>query len=60
MASALMGSLQFALATLTGAVVGLWHDGSSLPLAVVMTVCGVGAWLSHRVLVRPAMAWHQS
>jgi DHA1 family bicyclomycin/chloramphenicol resistance-like MFS transporter len=54
MASALMGSLQFALATLTGAAVGIWHDGSSLPLAVVMTLCGVGAWLSYGVLVRSA------
>jgi MFS transporter, DHA1 family, multidrug resistance protein len=51
-ASALMGSLQFVLATLTGTAVGLWHDGSSLPLAVIMTVCGVGAWLAHHFLVR--------
>lgn len=60
MASALMGSLQFALATLTGAVVGLWHDGSSLPLATVMTLCGIGAWLAHRLLVRTAAASHPS
>jgi DHA1 family bicyclomycin/chloramphenicol resistance-like MFS transporter len=52
MASALMGSLQFALATLVGAAVGFWHDGSSLPMAAVMTICGVGAWLAHRLLVR--------
>jgi len=56
MASALMGSLQFVLATLTGTAVGLWHDGSSLPLAVIMTVCGVGAWLAHHFLVRPPHA----
>jgi len=54
MASALMGSLQFALATLAGAAVGLWHDGSSLPMAAVMTICGVGAWLAHRLLVHVA------
>lgn len=58
MASALMGSLQFALATLTSMLVGLWHDGSSLPLAVVMCVCGVGAWLAYYVLVRPVVGAH--
>ncbi|HSC75543.1 MAG TPA: Bcr/CflA family multidrug efflux MFS transporter [Pseudomonadales bacterium] len=53
MASALMGALQFGLATLSGSMVGLWHDGSSLPLVVIMMVCGVGAWLSHYCLIKP-------
>lgn len=44
-ASALMGTLQFSLGTLAGAAVSLWHDGTALPLAVVMGVCGVGAVL---------------
>lgn len=44
-ASALMGALQFLLATLAGASMSLWHDGSALPLAVVMGLCGAGAWL---------------
>ncbi len=47
-ASALMGSLQFALATLTGSLVGFWHDGSGLPLMVIMALGGGGAWLAHR------------
>ncbi|MGO4329449.1 MULTISPECIES: Bcr/CflA family multidrug efflux MFS transporter [unclassified Cupriavidus] len=42
-ASAMMGTLQFSLGTLAGAAVSLWRDGSALPLAVVMAVCGVGA-----------------
>lgn len=42
-ASALMGTLQFSLGTVAGAAVSLWHDGTALPLAVVMAVCGVGA-----------------
>src|SRR6478735_6413727 len=41
MASALMGSLQFGLATLSGSLVGLWHDGTSLPLVAIMATCGI-------------------
>jgi DHA1 family bicyclomycin/chloramphenicol resistance-like MFS transporter len=35
-ASALMGSLQFGLGTLGGALVGLLHDGTARPLALVL------------------------
>jgi len=52
-ASALMGALQFALATLAGALVGLFHDGTARPLMVVMALCGIGAWLAHRWMVAP-------
>ncbi|WP_423198589.1 MULTISPECIES: Bcr/CflA family multidrug efflux MFS transporter [unclassified Cupriavidus] len=44
-ASALMGTLQFGLGTLAGAAVSLWHDGTALPLAVVMAICGGAAAL---------------
>ncbi|MDF3834038.1 Bcr/CflA family multidrug efflux MFS transporter [Cupriavidus basilensis] len=44
-ASALMGTLQFSLGTLAGAAVSFWHDGTALPLAVVMGACGLGAVL---------------
>jgi DHA1 family bicyclomycin/chloramphenicol resistance-like MFS transporter len=44
-ASALMGTLQFGFGTLAGAAVSLWHDGTALPLAVVMAICGSGAVL---------------
>jgi DHA1 family bicyclomycin/chloramphenicol resistance-like MFS transporter len=40
-ASALMGALQFALATLAGASMSLWHDGSALPLGIIMGGCGL-------------------
>ncbi|MDD2547326.1 MAG: Bcr/CflA family multidrug efflux MFS transporter [Burkholderiaceae bacterium] len=53
-AAALNGSLAFALATLAGALVGALHNGTGQPLALVMLLCGLGAWLSHRFLVRPA------
>lgn len=52
-ASALMGALQFSLATLAGMGISLWHDGSARPLAVLLAVCGVSAWGVHRLLVHP-------
>jgi DHA1 family bicyclomycin/chloramphenicol resistance-like MFS transporter len=52
-ASALMGALQFGIATVTGAMVGVWHDGTARPLMLIMGVCGVGAWLAHRWVVAP-------
>ncbi|SDI37806.1 MFS transporter, DHA1 family, bicyclomycin/chloramphenicol resistance protein [Pseudomonas delhiensis] len=39
-ASALMGSLQFSVAALASALVGVLHDGSALPMALVITACG--------------------
>lgn len=51
-AAALSSALQFLLATLTGAAVGAFHDGSGRPLALVMACCGCGAWLAHTWLVR--------
>jgi DHA1 family bicyclomycin/chloramphenicol resistance-like MFS transporter len=41
-ASALMGTLQFALGGLAGVSLGLWHDGSGVPMAVVILGC-IGA-----------------
>lgn len=52
-ASALNGSLGFLLATLAGSLVGLLHDGTGQPLALVMACCGGGAWLTHWLLIRP-------
>jgi MFS transporter, DHA1 family, multidrug resistance protein len=49
-ASALMGGLQFGLATGTSALVGAWHNGTALPLAAVMAACGTGAWLIDRLV----------
>lgn len=52
-ASALMGSLQFLLATAAGASMSLWHDGSALPLATVMALCAAAAWLVLALVARP-------
>ncbi len=50
-AAALMGTLRFALATLVGAVVGLFDNGSAQAMGAVMAVCGVAALLAYRLLV---------
>ncbi|WP_341303703.1 multidrug effflux MFS transporter [Pseudomonas sp. TMP25] len=40
-ASALLGSLQFAIAASAAAMVGVLHDGSAWPVAVVIFSCGI-------------------
>jgi DHA1 family bicyclomycin/chloramphenicol resistance-like MFS transporter len=42
-ASALLGCLQFSVAAGASALVGLLHDGSAMPMAMVISLCGVGA-----------------
>jgi DHA1 family bicyclomycin/chloramphenicol resistance-like MFS transporter len=48
-ASALLGTIQFVLASLTGALVSAFADGTPVPLAAVIAGCGVAAFLSHHV-----------
>lgn len=50
LASALMGTMQFGIATVAGVLMGIWHDGSSLPLASTLAFCGIGALLCYRLL----------
>lgn len=57
-ASALMGSLQFGLATLAGGLVGFWHDGTGRPLMIIMALSGVGAWLALRWVEAPLPREH--
>ncbi|WP_350615964.1 multidrug effflux MFS transporter [Pseudomonas sp. HY7a-MNA-CIBAN-0227] len=40
-ASALLGCIQFGVAAGAASLVGLLHDGSSMPMAIVISVCGV-------------------
>ncbi len=57
LASSLMGSLQFGLATLASSLMGLLHAQSALPMAATMAFCGIGSLLVHRALVvRPTPA----
>ncbi len=53
LASALMGTLQFAVAAVAGAAVGHFHDGTPLPMALVIAVCATGALTVLHVLARP-------
>lgn len=46
-ASALIGTLQFALGAVAGLALALLHDGTALPLVAVMagaSLCGLSAW----------------
>lgn len=56
-ASALLGCLQFSVAAGASSLVGLLHDGSALPMAMVMCLCGVVATvvtvLTTRIAARP-------
>ncbi|RON58369.1 multidrug effflux MFS transporter [Pseudomonas frederiksbergensis] len=40
-ASALLGCLQFSIAAGAASLVGLLHDGSAMPMAMVISLCGV-------------------
>lgn len=52
LASAMMGTLQFSIAAVTGALVGHFHNGTALPMAVVIASCGLISVTLLRVLVR--------
>jgi DHA1 family bicyclomycin/chloramphenicol resistance-like MFS transporter len=57
-ASALFGSLQMASGALAGAAVGILHDGTQTPMAVIIAAMGLSAFAAHTLLVhrRPAQA----
>jgi DHA1 family bicyclomycin/chloramphenicol resistance-like MFS transporter len=57
-ASALMGTLQFGLGAVAGALVGTFNDGTPASMVLVIGVCGLGAVLIRNtgLLVRPATA----
>ncbi|MBV6289735.1 multidrug effflux MFS transporter [Pseudomonas aegrilactucae] len=50
-ASALLGCVQFSVAAGAAALVGVLHDGSALPMALVISLCG-GAAVTAAVLTR--------
>jgi len=51
-ASALFGFTQMAVAAGAGALVGYFHDGTSLTTALVVTGCAYGAFVSYLLVVR--------
>lgn len=50
-ASALLGSVQFAIAAVASAAVGVFHNGTAVPMTVVIGACGFLAYISYRLLV---------
>jgi DHA1 family bicyclomycin/chloramphenicol resistance-like MFS transporter len=48
-ASALLGTVQFVLGSLTGSLVGAFANGTAVPLAAVIRGCGVAAFITHYV-----------
>lgn len=57
-ASALLGCVQFSVAAAAAGLVSALHDGSALPMALVITLCGAAAvtaaMLTRRLQLRPS------
>jgi DHA1 family bicyclomycin/chloramphenicol resistance-like MFS transporter len=51
-ASALMGTLQFAIGAGIGALLGAMQDGTAVPMAAAIAGCGVAGWLARAALAR--------
>lgn len=51
-ASALMGTLQISLATVSSMAMSLWHAQDELPLATLIAVCGGAALIMYRLALR--------
>lgn len=51
-ASAFLGMLQFAFGAAAGALVGFFHDGTAMPLVIVMMSSGLLALIARMVLLR--------
>jgi len=52
-AAALLGVLQFGLGAAAAMGVGALEDGTAHPMGLVIGLCGLGAFLARRLLVRP-------
>ena len=51
-ASALIGATQFTTAAVTGALVGVLHNGTAMPMVGIIAVCGTAALLILHRLAR--------
>jgi len=51
-ASALLGTVQFAIGGLAGATVGIWYDGTALPMTGTLAACVLGAVLALHLVAR--------
>jgi MFS transporter, DHA1 family, multidrug resistance protein len=43
-ASALLGTIQYTIGASAGAVVGVLHNGTALPMVATMAACGIAGW----------------
>lgn len=50
-ASALLGAIQFGFGATAAALIGLFFNGTALPMAATIALCGVGAMLAYQFLV---------
>ncbi len=50
-ASAMLGAIQFGFGAAAGALVGLLFNGTALPMAATIALCGVGAFVALQFLV---------
>lgn len=55
-ASAFLGMIQFSIGAAAGALVGFFHDGTAMPLVIVMMSSGLLAFLVWMVLLRQPAA----
>ncbi len=51
-ASAIFGAVQFGFGALAAISVGLLENGTALPMAIVMSACGIGSLLSFIIIVK--------
>jgi DHA1 family bicyclomycin/chloramphenicol resistance-like MFS transporter len=49
-ASALLGTMQFVLGAVAGSLIGLFANGTAVPMAAVVAGCGATAFLANRIL----------
>jgi len=52
-AAALLGTLQFGLATISSVLVSAADDGSAMPMAGAILLCAAGSFIALRIAVRP-------
>lgn len=50
-ASALMGTIQFTIASLASAAVSTFHNDTALPMAMTIAICGLLSFIFHRLTV---------
>jgi hypothetical protein len=44
--------LQFGAGALAGVALGALQDGSALPMALIVALCGTSGWMVRRLLVK--------